>query len=95
MAAVVVRSGKPPVMIDLGLVEPIDSAVREWREVKCGQLAGRADNLQPGAVLRSLVWDKLLRQLNGDSHCFDFTRRFIESNRLVGFAWKSAGVVFA
>ena len=50
-------------MIDLGLIGPIDAAVGHWREVHCGQVAGKGADDQPSAFLRRMVWEPLLPHL--------------------------------
>ncbi len=65
LAAFVVRADQQVVMIDLGLVEPINEAVGEWRANYGANLAGRKPEDQPAAKLRRLVWEPLAAHLNG------------------------------
>ena len=52
-------------MIDLGLVEPIDQAVQDWRVGYGGNLPDRTPENQPAQKLRKLVWEPLAQHLDG------------------------------
>ena len=52
-------------MIDLGLVEPIDQAVQDWRAGYGGNLPNRPADIQPALQLRKLVWEPLAQHLDG------------------------------
>ena len=62
LAAYVVRANKPVIAIDLGLVGPINAAVAAWRDSH-GPHVHYDDTA--GQVLRKLVWDPLVRHLEG------------------------------
>ena len=64
LAAFVVRHDRPVEMVDLGLAEPIDSAVDQWRSC-FGTLADRSTEEQPGTRLRRLIWEPLRQYLPG------------------------------
>ena len=52
-------------MIDLGLVEPINQAVQDWRAGYGGNLPDRQPDNQPAQKLRKLVWEPLSQYLDG------------------------------
>jgi CHAT domain-containing protein len=56
LGAFVLLRGRAPSFIDLGPLEPIESAVAAWRET----VAARTDDLAPGSALTSLVIRPLL-----------------------------------
>ena len=62
LAAHVVCVDRPIVAIDLGLAEPIDTAVDAWRR-NFGKFGDREDN--PGKALCRLIWDPIASHLQG------------------------------
>ncbi len=64
LAAFAVRHDQPLAMIDLGPIAPIDTAVGQWRDVGCGQVAGKSAEEQPSAILRRLVLEPLVQHFN-------------------------------
>jgi len=65
LVAFVVRPDQKVAMIDLGLVEPINTAVENWRETYGGNVRDLAPDEQPGMKLRRLVWEPLVQHLDG------------------------------
>ena len=64
LAAFVVRPNRPVEMIDLGLADPINSAVDQWRSC-FGTPVDRSTEEQPGTKLRRLIWEPLRDYLLG------------------------------
>jgi len=62
LLAFVIRSDRAEVvMVDLGLTEPIDKAVSDWRTA----VIARHSAMEPGKILRQLAWNKLEPLLAG------------------------------
>jgi hypothetical protein len=57
-AAFIVRHDRPPGMAQLGPAEPIDVAVRDWRQAIADERASDAP-----ATLRRLVWEPIEKKL--------------------------------
>jgi CHAT domain-containing protein/Tfp pilus assembly protein PilF len=64
LAAFVTRADRPAAMIDLGLMQPINSAVQQWRASYGASLANQRPEEQPGLLLRKLLWEPLAPHLD-------------------------------